>query len=280
MLESLRQLYDKAVDFCREQSDAVMIGGAVLVVLIILIAVIRNARRHNEKIDDLEFDERKYMEDLLAAKIRREFNAAIERAEAKRAPASEAAAEDCDGSRGESRGETNERKASEAGLSEAAGTKVKPAGSGTAGVDAAGCEPVIPERCRKNVIFPEELIEEIAKASSKDLQEVEIKIQSAELRIKYAGHKDDSGAREEIKRFSGTEEKTERMAASQNTYAGSAGLSDTESRNEEALRERIQPEELPAGGGRRTGKFGPENFNTARSGRVFTEEELEKQIRD
>ena len=41
MLESLRQLYDNIVDFCREQSDAMMIGGAVLVVLIILIAVVR-----------------------------------------------------------------------------------------------------------------------------------------------------------------------------------------------------------------------------------------------
>ena len=40
MLESLRQLYDNIVDFCREQSDAMMIGGAVHVVLIILIAVI------------------------------------------------------------------------------------------------------------------------------------------------------------------------------------------------------------------------------------------------
>ena len=30
----------------------------------------------------------------------------------------------------------------------------------------------------------------------------------------------------------------------------------------------------------RHGKFGPNNFNTARSGRVFTEEELERQIRD
>ena len=57
MLENLRQLYDKAVDFCREQSEAVMIGGAVLVILIILIAVIKIARKDGKPDEDLDFDE-------------------------------------------------------------------------------------------------------------------------------------------------------------------------------------------------------------------------------
>ncbi|MFR2966247.1 MAG: hypothetical protein ACLTK0_07600 [Anaerovoracaceae bacterium] len=47
--------------------------------------------------------------------------------------------------------------------------------------------------------LPEELIEEIAKVSSKDLQEVEIKIQSAELRIRYAGYRGENGLKEEVK---------------------------------------------------------------------------------
>ena len=53
-----------------------------------------------------------------------------------------------------------------------------------------------------------------------------------------------------------------------------------EKRSEEVLKERIKPEEMPAKDIKKPGKFGADNFNTTRSGRVFTEEELEKQIRD
>mgnify|MGYP003375577738 CR=1 FL=1 len=68
MLESFRQLYDKIIEFCREQSDAVMIGGAVLVIFIILIAVIRIARKDGKDGEDLNFDEELYIKQLLEAK--------------------------------------------------------------------------------------------------------------------------------------------------------------------------------------------------------------------
>ena len=74
MLESIRQFYDIAVDFCREHSEILMIGGAALVVLIILIAVIRHCTR-GRRGDNLEFDEQRYRDELLGARAEKKEEA-------------------------------------------------------------------------------------------------------------------------------------------------------------------------------------------------------------
>lgn len=322
MLENLRQLYDKAVDFCREQSEAVMIGGAVLVILIILIAVIKIARKDGKPDEDLDFDEELYIKQLLAAKESKAEDKTDK--EPEETAAAETAAEDMasvqprEPDQPETTGNSDEAGQPEITVKpeaccEAACTdgKSEPKAYGEhEEPDAEAEKPVLPKECKKNVIFPEELIEEIAKVSSKDLQEVEIKIQSAELRIRYAGYRGENGLKEEVKHFAGTGEAekppADETSAADNISANNkisaadetsvaAGTSaevevsaekgifsekEQEKRSEEVLKERIKPEEMPAKDIKKPGKFGADNFNTTRSGRVFTEEELEKQIRD
>lgn len=251
MLENLRQLFDKAAEFCREQSEFLMIGGAVLIILIILIAVIRSSNKKDSE-TDTDFDENLYLEQLLAAKTKKEAVSEKETAE----PGTQGTDQSHD-----SVPEPAEHRQDEAESKTPIGMEAP-----------VSMEAPIYKGLKKSVIFPDELIDEIAKASSKNLQEVEIKIQSAELRIKYAGSKDKEELLEEVKHFKGEEEQEKEQTTTEAEQAFEEG--------EELLKEKIDLEEIAEGRERRTGKFGPENFNTARSGRVYTEDELERQIRD
>lgn len=244
MLESIRQFYDIAVDFCREQSEILMIGGAALVVLIILIAVIRHCTRGRRGGDDLEFDEQRYLDELLGARAEKKEKAeSAEKAEKTEKP------------------ENTEK--------------------------AAGAES---QPYKKNIILPDELLEEISRASAQNLQEVQIKIQSAELRIRYAGYRDRDGesaqVHEEVFHFDKTPEpaaETEEAINAQPAVEpaeAQAELAESEPESaSEILQEKLQPQQI-ARAERPAVKFGPDNLNTARDGRIYTEEELEKQIRD
>ena len=242
MLESIRQFYDIAVDFCREHSEILMIGGAALVVLIILIAVIRHCTR-GRRGDNLEFDEQRYRDELLGA-----------RAEKKE---------------------------------EAENTETLQNSQSAQSAEKAESQPY-----KKNIILPEELLEEIARASVQNLQEVQIRIQSAELRIRYAGYRDRDGESEEVHEEVLHFDKTPEPAAEAKGAAGAEPAveaaeaqaepaeTQSESENESAiLQEKLQPQQI-AQTERPVAKFGPDNLNIARDGRIYTEEELEKQIRD
>ncbi len=232
MLESLRQLYDNIVDFCREQSDAMMIGGAVLVVLIILIAVVRYFLKQDnskqEADESLEFDEKQYLDKLLGAEAEKEAQEEVQT-------------------------ETQIKE----NLTE---KKEYP--------------------YKKNIIFPDELIDEITKASAQNLQEIEIKIQSAELRIRYAGYQDKGEVQEEVKHFDSAADSADK----EKEQDGDAEAVETESsaaseETEEILKQKIEPAMIAEESIKHI-KFGPENFNIDRNGKAYTEEELEKQIRD
>ena len=229
MLESIRQFYDIAVDFCREQSEILMIGGAALVVLIILIAVIRHCTR-GRRGDNLEFDEQRYRDELLGARAEKKEKA-----------------------QGAQSGETPQNSQS-----------------------AQSAEKAESQPYKKNIILPEELLEEIARASVQNLQEVQIRIQSAELRIRYAGYRDRDGESEEVHEEVLHFDKTLEPADEQAKQAETQSESENES---EILQEKLQPQQI-ARAERPAVKFGPDNLNTARDGRIYTEEELEKQIRD
>lgn len=240
MLESLRQLYDNIVDFCREQSDAMMIGGAVLVVLIILIAVVRYFLKQDnskqEADESLEFDEKQYLDKLLGAEAEKE-------------------------SQEEAQTKTQEEAQTETQIKENLTEKKE-------------------YPYKKNIIFPDELIDEITKASAQNLQEIEIKIQSAELRIRYAGYQDKGEVQEEVKHFDSATDSADK----EKEQDGDAEAVETESsaaseETEEILKQKIEPAMIAEESIKHI-KFGPENFNIDRNGKAYTEEELEKQIRD
>ena len=245
MLESIRQFYDIAVDFCREHSEILMIGGAALVVLIILIAVIRHCTR-GRRGDNLEFDEQRYRDELLGARAEKKEEA-----------------------QGAQSGENPQNSQS-----------------------AQSAEKAESQPYKKNIFLPEELLEEIARASVQNLQEVQIRIQSAELRIRYAGYRDRDGESEEVHEEVLHFDKTPEPAAEEKEAAGAKPAAEaaeaqaepaetqSESENESAiLQEKLQPQQITQAE-RPIAKFGPDNLNTARDGRIYTEEELEKQIRD
>ena len=240
MLESLRQLYYNIVDFCREQSDAMMIGGAVLVVLIILIAVVRYFLKQDnskqEADEALEFDEKQYLDKLLGAEAEKE-------------------------SQEEAQTKTQEEVQTETQIKENLTEKKE-------------------YPYKKNIIFPDELIDEITKASAQNLQEIEIKIQSAELRIRYAGYQDKGEVQEEVKHFDSAADSADK----EKEQDGDAEAVETESsaaseETEEILKQKIEPAMIAEESIKHI-KFGPENFNIDRNGKAYTEEELEKQIRD
>ena len=120
------------------------------------------------------------------------------------------------------------------------------------------------------------------------MQEVQIRIQSAELRIRYAGYRDRDGESEEVHEEVLHFDKTPEPAAEAKGAAGAEPAAEqaepaetqSESENESAiLQEKLQPQKITQTE-RPVAKFGPDNLNIARDGRIYTEEELEKQIRD
>jgi len=254
MLESIRQLFDKAVEFCRDQSDAIMMIGAIVVILIIIIAVIRSIAKKEINDEDLDFDESIYFgqaEEENQDKGNKESHdeELKDKDELTDKPEKPFSEDSRDGKNIEMKQDSEDEK------SEAS------------------------HKCTQNIIFPEELIQEIAKVSSKDLQEVEIKIQSAELRIKYCDCKEDGGSQQEVvKTFEESEELAEALQEdSIESKSATKSYEDMKDLDKDLSlfieQDRREPVE-------RHGKFGPNNFNTTRSGRVFTEEELERQIRD
>lgn len=166
--------------------------------------------------------------------------------------------------------ELSEAKAKKAIQDEVSDSKEKEYGSEPKEIPPA-------EKCKQNVIFPEALLEELSKVSSNNLQEVEIKIQSAELKIKYSGAKLDGGqALEEIKIFQ------EKPDTGTETSADSIDEESAEKKpiDEKESQPELAPEEIEGMKVEAPVKFGAGNYNISKSGKVFTEEELEKQIRD
>lgn len=126
-------------------------------------------------------------------------------------------------------------------------------------------EPVESGR-QKGTHHLDEIIGEIANIPSEGVKKLEIKIQGAELKITY------SDSREEIL-LCGTE------AEEQETQGQLEGQSEVQP-EESGEHEEANPSEASSEQGKTYTKFGPGNNNVTKSGRVYTEEELEKQIKD
>ncbi len=126
-------------------------------------------------------------------------------------------------------------------------------------------EPVESGR-QKGTHHLDEIIGEIANIPSEGVKKLEIKIQGAELKITY------SDLREEIL-LCGTEDSEE---PDEEQLEGQTEVQPEES----GEHEEANPAETSSEQGKTYTKFGPGNNNVTKSGRVYTEEELEKQIKD
>lgn len=128
----------------------------------------------------------------------------------------------------------------------------------------------------------ESLLEQIAGIPTKNLEEVEIKIQGAELKFKYSKNEFrtmEASAPElaESPPDAESKEGSEELQAAENTARHDEikkedGSHDAEDEKKDDVGEKGEKIVIK--------KFGPDNVDTSRSGRVFTEDELEEKIRD
>jgi hypothetical protein len=112
------------------------------------------------------------------------------------------------------------------------------------------------------------LLGELSGFPTENLEEVEIKIQNAELKLKYISSGNET--REENLIISGD---NDTLATHQKT--GIVGQVTQHAHKVGYSRSKPIYTEI-----KKIKKFGPENQNATRSGRVFTEKELQQQIRD
>lgn len=107
------------------------------------------------------------------------------------------------------------------------------------------------------------IAKELAELSGEGVKNVEIKIPGAEVKITYLDETKESKETEECERAETTIEETEEVQK----------LDDLD--NESVSEDEMQDETVYV-----PKKFGPGNMNVARSGRVYSEAELEEQIKD
>lgn len=132
-------------------------------------------------------------------------------------------------------------------------------------------KPANPEK--KNTPYIEGLLGELAGLSQDGIKELEIKIQGAEVKITYgnSGDSGDSGNLDE----EANEELREELVEETSDETLDDEIVDKE---DDSQKEEVKQAVITSG--KVYKKFGPENNNISKSGRIYTEEELEEQIRD
>ena len=124
----------------------------------------------------------------------------------------------------------------------------------------------------------ESIVEYIQSISPELLNEVEIKVHDAEIRIRYSNDKACERVKnEEPQKPEEIQESEEVQEPVENQETEVINEDTIENVTEDAIENVI--EDATEGVTVRI-KFGPDNINISRSGRVFSEEELEEQIRD
>ncbi len=244
MSEKIKQILEIAIEFCREQSQILMIGGAVLVVLIILISIISSVRKKT-KDEDLDF----YEEDFLST--RKSYN---------------------QGENGPHKEKHTEVTTDDvAALLEAFAQEesveqpVKKPHSISEPEDAKVIEHV-----HDNI---EGFLGEIARLPAKDLEAVEINIQGIEVKLKYSN----KNSEEPKENLLGSSQQECNPKATIDNEQPLESINDSEEANTAILDSLIKNQGTEAV---TIKKFGPNNTNRTKSGQIFTEEELEKQIKD
>ena len=284
MGESIGRMMDTITEFIRQHLNILMIAGAAAALLIIIIAVIISARKKDDQ-EDLDFDEKTFLEEK---DKERNTDHAPEPAEDKLLSA--------ENKTGPASIKNRDKREAESPI------YIKKASS------------------RESI---EALLGEIAGLSAQSLEEVEIKIQGAEVKIKYSPKKTETceiymkasedGALEgsDEKETAGRDKSFRRsdtrydISIEEITREIEKAKAEAEAHSDEAeicagtTGERgtqITEQNDPAGNAGVSAavwdhepkaeknsvikKFGPDNMDTTRSGRVFTEEELKEQIKD
>lgn len=125
---------------------------------------------------------------------------------------------------------------------------------------------------KKNTPYIEGLLGELASLSQDGIKELEIKIQGAEVKITYGDKREmpvvEDLAEEGCSVDAGSDTTVEKQGEPKETSER-----DTESKGDKKIQENNASAKIYK-------KFGPENNNISKSGRIYTEEELEEQIRD
>lgn len=236
MAESLNEIIDIITGFCREHASVLMIAGAVVVVLIVLIAAICGARRGKKRAAESAAN---------AAAPAISDDPAPQTSEQPKPPAVPHMPE-----------QPEPPAVPHMPEPERPPKQPQPA-------DQHGAE--------KGRI--ENLLRDLQSFGGGGLEEVEIKIQGAEVRLRYAGNDT------KVIRYETLAEKEKDMPAGENATdltdqkMSRGGTYDPDGGEKEG----IAGEDFPRD---KISKFGPDNINRTRSGRVFTEEELTGKIRD
>ncbi|MBR5517385.1 MAG: hypothetical protein IKU53_05380 [Firmicutes bacterium] len=308
MIKEASKIVDLAVEFCRNNLDNLMAYGAIFVMFIVIISLVRVSRSKDN--EDLDFDEIAYKKErekgivpqeeletteekvedepksnefvevilpALLEKIKAEEDAKVAEDESvtnteilefvevvlppltARVDAYEDAT-DC-----------NADELPEELLEEVTEKMVEEVVAETTLIEEVVEEPVVieplekvaaPKKVSRNTSCLEDIIEGLANLSSDGVKKVEIKIQGAEVKITY-GNDTALSITEEVE------------ASSNVGYSNIENYDETD--NERATDKQERPKVVEATTRK---KFGPDNTNVTRSGRVYSEEELEQQIRD
>lgn len=262
MTDSLNQMINKVSAFCGEHTEILLTLCAVVIALIVIIAVIAGIRSRNRG---------KYKTDMAApaAGIENEKTAAEPQPEKPDEPEQKIAA--CD--------DINTSAVS----SKEDDIPVTHAGAHKADV----AETKIYHGKIQNIL------EELSGMAAGGLEEIEVKIQGAEVRIRYS-------SRELAAKGAGANGMN---SSGQSGVIGAPGEGSTDGEKiDKIIEEKITPDDISeeishiagenSGKGHTAGaenqagsetkfrKFGPDNINRTRSGKIFTEQELSQKIRD
>ena len=271
MGETVGRIIDTVIDFCRQNSNILMIAGGILILIIIIGAAIISAKK-GDKDDNLDFDEKAFLENKESMSPDSEMRKTDE--EDKQQTVEKSQHDDnisspftdaVLNSKAEDTADTAENE-----------QNIKPDRTAEACCSGNHDENGNSERYIKKADSGESiesLLHEAGGLLKVGIEEVEIKIQGAEVRLRYAGNDT------KVIRYETLAEKEKDMPAGENATdltdqkMSRGGTYDPDGGEKEG----IAGEDFPRD---KISKFGPDNINRTRSGRVFTEEELTGKIRD
>ena len=303
MPQSFNQLFEKVVELLKEQVHIVLIVAIVVLFCLLLIVIKKIAKRNKNEMEEESLD---FIENL-------KFDIEERKAEEKKAKEKEqGTAEQVEQKKQELQTkqtdqETQQEQRECETQTEDTQQKSKHQTEQETDVQQTKKEiknEILDEKGKIQVVLLQELIEEITKISPRNLEEVQIKIQGAEIRLKYtrtdseaqvyryeAGaadknfkentyHENCNELEQEDKDYtevSDTRDKDDAMKQSAELDPAEEEILKFEEMLKEMQRQRAEEEKVAA---ELLAKFGADNCNTTRTGRVFTEKELEEQIRD
>ena len=242
----IREWFNDIWAYCEENWVAVAAVAAVVLLVLLSIVLVCSAKREDRKAlkEMAEAESESALEPDSNPEEPAEEPAIAELAE----PVAEESAEAPEEPAGEAEAETAEKTVAE--------TAEEP-------VEAAAEETVLQESAMGMVDSLVKSMESVAGASGQKVESIELKIEKAQLTIHYAG-----GEKKTVSEGLLTEQPVSEAVTAAAEWED---IAETETEPE------ITYFAENAG---RAKRFGFDNMNTARSGRVYTEEELLNQIRD